>query len=286
MNIETLFEGQELSEDFKSSVKTLFETAVAEAAKTAAEQIVSEKEVAFAIERDELTEQMEQLKVSMAEDAQKYGDYIVAQHESQLDEMSAKYELYVEKYIDDQVVTKVDAFMTYVSEQWMEENKLAVEKGLRSEMVEGFLSGLHNLFSEHYVSVPEEKSDVIEEMAAKIDTLQAKLNDSISESITLKQEIRNADREQVINSLAEGLTESQKERFVRIAGDLSIDNIDEFKTKSEMIRESIAIQKDAQKESQTTRKPVGLIENLTSQYDTHPEMSSLLEGLNRLAPKR
>ena len=134
---------------------------------------------------------------------------------------------------------KVDDYLNYVVEQWMEENQIAIESSLRSEITEDFISGLRGLFAEHYIDVPEDKVDVIETMSQKIERLEEALNETISENTELKNVITEAEKTMLIDDLSEGLTVSQAEKFVSLAEGIAFDgNTETFKAKLETIKES------------------------------------------------
>lgn len=286
MNIEKLFEGQELSEEFKTSVTTMYQASVNEAVADA----VAAKEVelveAHQTEVAQLQEKAEDYGQYIKEYAEDYGQYIKEHFETQIAESSKKYEDLVEEYMQEQVIDKVDSFLNYVAEQWMEDNKLAVEKGLRSEMVEGFLGGLHKLFSEHYVDVPESKVDVVEEMSERIDALQDKLDSTLSENIQMKQTLREGVKSEVVRSMGRDLTESQQERLNKLAEGVEFKDEESFRHKMGVFVKTMTESNVAAEPVISETRTTGAVQSLTEQFEKMPEMQNLLDGLNRLAPRK
>ena len=131
----------------------------------------------------------------------------------------------------------LDSYLSYVVEQWMEENRLAVEKGLRTEVAESFIEGLRNLFLEHNIEVPQGKTDLLDEMANKVEETTSALNEEMNKNIGLSNEIAKYKRSEIISSLSEGLTLTEKERFVSLAENVSFDDLADFQNKVEVIRE-------------------------------------------------
>ena len=140
--------------------------------------------------------------------------------------------------ITEGLVEKVDSFMNYVVEQWMEENQLSVEKGLRTEIVEDFVSGLKTLFQEHYIEVPEEKFDIVEELQTKSDSLEEKLNDTIQKNIELAQELSTVKKEIVLGEMVQDLADTEAEKLYKLIEGVQYDNEDLFREKVKVIKEN------------------------------------------------
>lgn len=133
---------------------------------------------------------------------------------------------------------KVDDYLNYVVEQWMEENQIAIESGLRSEITEDFIAGLRNLFAENYINVPEDKVDLVEELAAKVEELETKLNEEIETNIEYKKALTEAIKEQLTVEVCEGLTATQVEKIKSLAESVDFSTEEEFKEKLETLREN------------------------------------------------
>ena len=140
--------------------------------------------------------------------------------------------------ITEGLVEKVDSFMNYVVEQWMEENQLSVEKGLRTEIVEDFIGGLKTLFQEHYIEVPEEKFDIVEELQTKSDSLQEKLNDTVQKNIELAQELSTVKKEIVLGEMVQDLADTEAEKLYKLIEGVQYDNEDLFREKVKVIKEN------------------------------------------------
>ena len=160
---------------------------------------------------------------------------------SSIDEIEAKYEESTKEAIEEikeDLTKKVDEYLGYVAESWVSENELAIERGLKSELTEGFINGLKNLFEEHYVEVPEEKFDVIEELASRNDKLDSDLSEEVANNITLSQEIEELKREKIIREASEGLADSEVEKLKTLAEDVDYEDEENFVEKVSTIKES------------------------------------------------
>jgi|TARA_B110000858_G_scaffold46736_1_gene53866 hypothetical protein len=136
------------------------------------------------------------------------------------------------------LVEKVDSYLNYVVENWMTENKLAIQTGLRAEIAEGFMNGLKDLFVESYIEVPESKVDIVDDLAEQVEDLEAKLNKSTAQAIEVSEELESYKREAVIREAAKDLAETQVEKLKNLAGDIDFVNEDTFARKVATIKES------------------------------------------------
>ena len=133
---------------------------------------------------------------------------------------------------------KVDDYLSYVVEQWMEENAIAIETGLRAELTEDFIAGLRNLFAEHYIDVPAEKVDLVEELAGKVEELEGKLNEEIERGVGFAKALVESRKIEVAREVTEGLTATQAEKIKSLAEGVEFSTEDEYKSKLETIREN------------------------------------------------
>ena len=140
--------------------------------------------------------------------------------------------------IEEGLTTKIDEYLDYVVEQWMEENRLAVESGLRSEVTENFLSGLRNLFAENWIDIPEEKVEVVEELASEVEHITAALDEEMQKNIELKKQVEKFEREIAFVDVSEGLTEMQIAKFESLAEAVDYENAESYKERLETIRTS------------------------------------------------
>jgi len=133
---------------------------------------------------------------------------------------------------------RVDSYLEYVSAEWLEENQLAVENGLKTEMTESFLSGMRGLFEEHYVNIPEEKYDVVHNMVEKLDEMETKLNEQIEKNINLNKRLAESVADGILDQVSEGLAQTQKEKLASLSESVEFESEEEYREKLEMIKES------------------------------------------------
>ena len=149
----------------------------------------------------------------------------------------------------EELTEKVDSYLSYVVEEWMKENEIALERGIKGEIAEDFISGLKKLFSEHYIDVPDEKYDVLEAQATKIEDLEKKLNEQIEKNVELNKDNADKTKNEVMAEVAADLADTQKEKFAKLAEEIEYSNAEDFKKKCETIKESYFGQKKEATES-------------------------------------
>lgn len=157
------------------------------------------------------------------------------------EETEARYAGMLEEAIDTikaDLTEKVDDYLSYVVEQWLAENQIAVESGLRAELTEDFIGGLKNLFTEHYIDVPADKVDLVEELASKVEELESKLNEEIESGIQLKKSLVESQKTEIAHEVCEGLTATQAEKVKSLAESVDYSTEEEYKEKLETIREN------------------------------------------------
>ena len=223
------------------------------------EEEVSEDEEVIA-ETDEQLEEKKQWKAKMKEDVDSlFADDSTISEEfktkvstifearvndriSQIEEeVEAKYAGMLEEAVNemrDDLTTKVDDYLNYVVEQWLADNEIAVESGLRAEITEDFINGLRNLFAEHYIDVPEDKVDLVDELATQVETLESKLNEEIERGVSFAKALVESRKNEVTREVCEGLTATQVEKIKSLAEGVEFSTEDEYKTKLETIREN------------------------------------------------
>ena len=133
---------------------------------------------------------------------------------------------------------RVDSYLEYVSEEWFTENQLAVENGLKEELSESFMTGLKSLFEEHYVSIPEEKYDVLQSMVEKLDDMESKLNEQIERNVTLNKRLAESTSDVILADVSEGLAATQKEKLASLAESVEFESETEYRDKLETLKES------------------------------------------------
>jgi hypothetical protein len=140
--------------------------------------------------------------------------------------------------IKEDLASKVDDYLTYMTEEWVKENQIAIDKGLRAEVVEDFIGGLHKLFAEHYIDIPEEKVDVVEELSANVGELEEQYNAQVRTSIELKRELNEHKKIEAVHTVCEGLTQTQVEKMKSLAESIEYTTETEFSSKLETLKDS------------------------------------------------
>lgn len=165
-----------------------------------------------------------------------------------------------------ELVEKVDSYLNYVVEEWMKSNEIAVERGIKGEIAEDFITGLKKLFEDHYINVPDEKYDVLEDQASKIEELNKKLNEQIESNVKLNSEIGKLTRKDIVAEVASGLTDTNKEKFNKLAEEIEYSNATEFKNKVTTIKESYFTTKEISSKNE--------IDNVAEGETTNVDLSS------------
>ena len=155
--------------------------------------------------------------------------------------MDAHYEAKLVEEVEgmkEELVERVDSYLEYVADEWLQENALQVERGIRTEMTESFLEGMRGLFEEHYVSIPEDKYDVVESMVDKLDEMESKLNEQIEKNITITKSLSEATADGIVSEVSEGLSSTQKEKLASLAEGVEFESEESYKEKLETLKES------------------------------------------------
>jgi len=201
------------------------------------------------------------------------------------EELKAQYEATLEEevfLIKEELTTRVDAYLEYVAEEWMTENKLAVESGLKAEMTESFLTGMKSLFEEHYVQIPEEKYDVTAAMVEKLDEMEDKLNEQIKSNIALNQRLAESVADVIFSDVCEGLALSQKDKLASLAENVEFDSEDTYREKLVTLRNSYFPENAGAQRDESENISEG------SEVSTQPVtglMESYLDTLTRVSKK-
>ena len=152
-------------------------------------------------------------------------------------DIKTNYEQDVSKH-KEELTEKVDSYLSYVVEEWMKENEIALERGIKGEIAEDFITGLKKLFAEHYIDVPDERYNVLEDQASKIESLEKKLNEQIEKNVELNKDNADKTRNEIMSEVASDLADTAKEKFAKLAEEIEWSNADTFKSKCETIKES------------------------------------------------
>ena len=174
---------------------------------------------------------------------------------------------------------RVDSYLEYVADEWIAENQLSVEQGLKTEMTENFLSGMKELFEAHYVTIPEDKYDVLDSMVEKLDDMETKLNEQIEKNIHLNQRLAESVADGILDQVSEGLSSTQKEKLASLAVSVEFESEEEYREKLEMLKESYF---------SAVKTPKAKTETLSEQVDVAPEsvsgtMAAYLRTLSAVA---
>ena len=193
------------------------------------------EDVAALTEGEELSEEFKQKAATVFEAAVK------AKLVEEIENLEGEYETKVNEKVSEvkeEIVDKVDAYLNYVVEEWMKENELAIEKGLRNEITEDFIGGLKSLFESHYINVPQEKYDVIESQAAEIEKLKEDYNKSIEKNVELNQKIAESTREDIIKDVSSDLAATEADKLKGLAEGIEYKDADSFRKSVETLKNS------------------------------------------------
>ena len=221
-------------EEEVSSEEVLEEEPVATEA-TVEEEIDIEEDVNALLGGEELSEEFREKAKLVFESA--LNSKVSEIHEA----LEAQYEIKLEEAregLKEALTDRVDSYLEYVAEEWMTENELAIEHGLKTEMTESFLSGMKGLFEEHYVTIPEDKYDVLESMVEKLDDMETKLNEQIDKNIGLNQRLSESVSDNILDQVSEGLAVTQKEKLASLAESVEFESEEEYREKLETLKES------------------------------------------------
>ena len=257
------------NDDDSAKLKIMSKSATAPTTKASAasakmEETENEDEVIAEMHGDEAEDKAMMKKMKMKEKMKEDVDALFADDSTISEEFKSKVSTIFEARVEDRVTQieeeietryagmleeavesvkadlteKVDDYLSYVVEQWMEENEIAIESGLRAELTEDFIGGLRNLFAEHYIDVPAEKVDLVDELAGKVEELESKLNEEIERGIEFKKALIESRKNELTREVTEGLTATQVEKIKSLAESVEFSTEDEYKTKLDTIREN------------------------------------------------
>lgn len=185
--------------------------------------------------------------------------------------------------VHDEMVESIDKYMTYVANQWMEENLLAVDNGLKAEMAEEFLLGLKDLFEANYVTVSDDREDVLSSMAEEIGDLKTRLNEEVEKNISLSEEVEETRIGEIVSEMVEGMALSQKEKFISLAESISYVDADDFVSKAETIKETYFSEKKTNTNAQPLTEDFYAEENEAAEVPSN--MRVYADHLARLSKK-
>ena len=205
------------------------------------------------------------IKAKLNEEYDKLVEHFATELEKQVD--AAKAELSEE----------VDGTVNYAIGQWMETNQVAVDRGIRNEITEDFIAGLKGLFEEHYISIPDEKVDVVEGMADSIREMEAKLDEQVKANVKLQSRLNETARKNIVNEVSDGLADTQKDKLAALAEGVEFTTEEEFSKKVKTIKESYFTEKTVTQSEVADETPV----EGASDKDISPAMAQYLDAMNR-----
>jgi len=241
------------------------------------EELNIEEDVNALIEGEELSEEFKEKAKTIFEAA------IISRVNQIKESLEAQYEeRLVEEVqeISEALSERVDSYLEYVADEWFQENALAIEGGLKEELSESFMTGLKGLFEEHYVSIPEDKYNVLESMVEKLDEMETKLNEQIEKNVSLNKRLAESVADGIFDQVSEGLAATQKDKLASLAESVEFESEEEYREKLETLKEAYFPSK--------TSTPRARTESLSEGVDNAPEsisgtMSAYLNTLSRFS---
>ncbi len=285
---EVVAEDEQTTEDVVSEEETTTDEVVSEE-ETTEEEVIEEEEtidieadVQALLEGEELSEEFQEKARTIFEAAIKskvaeMTESIKAQYEETLVEEVRE--------IKAELQERLDAYLEYVADEWVSENELAIEHGLKTEMTESFLEGMKKLFEDHYVTIPEEKYDVIESMVDKLDEMESKLNEQIDKNVALNKRLAESTADVIFAEVTEGLAQTQRDKLATLAENVEFESENGYREKLETLKESYFPSK--------TSTPNSKSENLTEESEAtdyqskavSSTMERYLQTMTRVAKK-
>jgi len=241
------------------------------------EELSIEEDVNALLEGEELSEEFQEKARIIFEAA------IVSRVEQIKESLEAHYEERLVEEVEEikeALAERVDSYLEYVADEWFAENALSVETGLKEELTESFMTGLKGLFEDHYVSIPEDKYNVLESMVEKLDEMETKLNEQIEKNVSLNKRLAESVADGIFDQVSEGLALSQKEKLASLAESVEFESEEEYREKLETLKEAYFPSK--------TVSPRARTESLSEGVDSSPEsisgtMSAYLNTLSRFS---
>jgi len=242
-DINAIFGGEDLSEDFVTKATTVFEAAVVSKVNEILENVTVDLEAELESEKEEIVES---------------------------------------------ISARLDDYLEYVAEEWMKENELAVEQGIKAEITENFMVGLRNLFTENYIDIPEEKVDLVDELASKVAELEESLDAELEKNIELRKEVSESVKTSILRDVSEGLTETQAEKLKSLSEGVDFDSAEDYAKKLETIKENY-FGSDSEEETTLSEgyvideEPIDIDEETEGKVD--PGMRSYMDAISRSIKK-
>ena len=233
-----------------------------------------EEDIEALLEGEELSEEFQEKAKTIFEAAIKTK---IAEVKSELQEQYEATIVEEVATVKTELTERIDAYLEYVADEWMSENQLAVESGLKTEMTESFLTGMKGLFEEHYVTIPEDKYDVLESMVEKLDDMETKLNEQIEKNISLNGRLSEATAGGILDQVSEGLAQTQKEKLASLSESVEFESEAQYRDKLETLKESYFNSKKESSASKTETLSEGVDHSGSESYSN--SMSAYMKTL-------
>ena len=284
---EIVSEEETTEEEVVSEEETTEEEVVAETTEES-EEVVTEEEQVIDVEEDiNALISGEELSEEFQEKARTIFETAIRTKVAEIkEEMKSEYEqALVEEIaaVKAELSERTDSYLEYVADEWMSENQLAVEQGLKTEMTESFLSGMRGLFEDHYVTIPEEKYDVIHSMVEKLDEMEDKLNEQINKNVALNKRLSESVADVILAEVSEGLALSQKEKLASLAENVEFESESNYREKLETLRDSYFSANSSAQRNHSENISEGT--QVGNQSEVSGLMESYLQTLNRVSKK-
>ena len=284
--VEVSDEQEVVSED--EDLRTEVENEISESEEETEEVVAEEEIVEIDVDADiQALIQGEELSEDFQEKARMiFETAINAKVATIKEEMEANYASVIEEQVTEfknELQERVDSYLEYVASEWIEENQLSVEEGLKAEMSESFLVGMKQLFEEHYVSIPEDKYDVLESMVNKLDEMEGKLNEQIDRNVALNKRLAESVTDGILSDVSEGLAVTQKEKLASLAEGVEFESETEYREKLVTLREAYFPSKPASAQHRDSSEYMA--EEATMNQEVSGYMGSYLTALQRVTKK-
>ena len=284
---EIVSEEETTEEEVVSEEETTEEEVVAETTEES-EEVVTEEEQVIDVEEDiNALISGEELSEEFQEKARTIFETAIRTKVAEIkEEMKSEYEqALVEEIaaVKTELSERTDSYLEYVADEWMSENQLAVEQGLKTEMTESFLTGMRSLFEDHYVTIPEEKYDVIHSMVEKLDEMEDKLNEQINKNVALNKRLSESVADVILAEVSEGLALSQKEKLASLAENVEFESESNYREKLETLRDSYFSANSSAQRNHSENISEGT--QVGNQSEVSGLMESYLQTLNRVSKK-
>ena len=256
----------------KEEVEETTEEVVAEVEETV-QSVSVDEDIAALLSGEELSEEFQEKAKTIFEAAiaSKVAEAVSKIEESYEEKLVEELSSYKEELVE-----RVDSYLEYVADEWIQENRIQIEQGLKSEMTESFLAGMRGLFEEHYVSIPEDKYDVVENMVEKLDEMESRLNEQIEKNVTLNQRLGESVADNILADVCEGLAQTQKEKMFSLAEGVEFESEEKYRESLKTLRESYFPAKSLTEETET---PQMISEEVSAEAPTGSSMDSYLRAL-------